>query len=329
MLTRMPHKHHAALQPAGLERAGLPSFATRNALASDKGWSAYFSGLYGGLPPEAAFPIDTAALWLLHTDIKGAVNPAARLQIHDCPTQPGDAFQRMSIDHDLANTVSLLRLGPFTAMPDHALVEVTHCRDKEAVENEAGANWMYRADGSGIFFNVGKTIAFQRHRDLVHRFLRGQRCPDDECLGNGGLSEGFAVAAREGYDSVQFLAHPDQRCSGHADTAARGVPTAHEIVDVRPGASGQYACGVKDAKKTRYTSGWGGTQPCSCSNDFACSNCRRIRKRAYGELDPDELERALRWLETAVEDMELQLRGRRRVVVRDTLVVRLESTSVV
>ena len=131
---------------------------------------------------------------------------------------------------------------------------------------------------------------------------------------------GFAVAAREGYDSVQFLAHPDQRCSGHADTAARGVPTAHEIVDVRPGASGQYACGVKDAKKTRYTSGWGGTQPCSCSNDFACSNCRRIRKRAYGELDPDELERALRWLETAVEDMELQLRGRRRVAVRDTLV---------
>lgn len=283
------------------ERLGrlLPAFGTRDALRKSVGWQAYFAGLYGdGDLPEDAFPLDTSKLWLLHLDIPDTAaiaDPLKALTIQPpgCPREEGEPYARFSRDHDAVDTVSVYRVGPFEPLPDQALVEVTHCSDREARANEAYANWMYRADGSGIWFNVGRTLAVGTHPELVARVLPAQSCPDDECVSLFGAA--FAAAAKEGYDSVQFLRHADQRCSASQGSQPGGKSLAHEIVDLR--GDGRFACGTEDARLTKYRAGWRGSKACECTNELPCANCALLRKRSLGQL---LMERALDALERAL-----------------------------
>ena len=60
---------------------------------------------------------------------------------------------------------------------------------------------MMYTPGSGIYFNLGKTISFAEHSDAFSYF---------KITGGGDMnSQMAAAAAAAGYDSIQFLAHVD------------------------------------------------------------------------------------------------------------------------
>jgi len=70
--------------------------------------------------------------------------------------------------------VWLARSAPFKPAADGSWVEITHCGGGW---NEKHAHWMYVARGSGLYVNVGRTIAFGSHEESVRHFL-GTACRD-------------------------------------------------------------------------------------------------------------------------------------------------------
>ena len=268
----------------------LPVFATRQSVRESSAWDRYFKALYGEIPPEGAFPLRTAELALVHTDL-----PTLALHgLHHltymapaCPRHVGDPYTEMSRTHDTPGTVSLLRKGPFRAVPDHSIVEVTHCSNKkwEGLSSEAFGSWLYVAPGSGISFAVGTTFVVNTHKEL-ERHVPGRLCTNSfQCW---QLYEpAFAAARRAGYDSVQILNHKDARCSftngqDHSTTRSRdfnGQSFAHEIVDLH--GDGRHSCGSANASATRYRAGWRGSKACVCDNALPCSNCALIKKRSW------------------------------------------------
>ena len=81
--------------------------------------------------------------------------------------------------------------------------------------DETHGAWLLYTPGSGIYFNLGRTIAFAEHEDAYDHFqISG--VPDY----NSAMS---AAAAAQGYDSVQFLSHVDH-VSYQCDTKNTGRP---------------------------------------------------------------------------------------------------------
>ena len=144
-----------------------------------------------------------------------------------------------------------------SASPDHSVVEVTHCasqrffRDKDIEKHGA---WFYRTPGSGVFLDVGRTRAFDRHEDAVREFVEaGARCY--ECAEFFDIVSENATAV--GLDTVQFTGHTDQDC-GNA---------AVEIVYLR--GSGSTACAGAPLL------GVDG-EPCRCDDTLRCASCAYV-----------------------------------------------------
>ena len=105
---------------------------------------------------------------------------------------------------------------PYKQHADNEWVEVLH--EADPFGDEHYGMWMVYAPGSGIYFNLGKTIAFDEHVDAYVHFG----------VSKGDLNEQLSkAAAASGYDSIQFLAHLDVR-SRHRGTAklTTGLRTA-------------------------------------------------------------------------------------------------------
>ena len=213
-----------------------------------------------------------------------------------CPTLPGQVYQKMSVidgertayiwqqpsltdNPDDAVPAQLayrerLRLGKpldkefwkvygqSAANPGNAVVEVTHCRGSVVRRTESTATWMYAQPGSGVFFNVGRTIHFESHAQAVRHFLPGNPCTRGHC--EHEYPQLFAAAAAAGYDTVQFTRVGDQVCGLSAiEIVATNVP-------------GKQVCGLN------YTGGWRGRSACACERRAKCANCGRQLAESSG-----------------------------------------------
>ena len=119
---------------------------------------------------------------------------------------------------------------------DNSSIEVMHYF--EAAEEEWRARWLMHTPGSGVWFNLGKTLIVETHAALnavwglncpctlfgFDNCLRKQKaCHSDECPSVARLAIHHARA--DGYDSVQILRHwMDGNCDG--------LPK-YEIIDLR------------------------------------------------------------------------------------------------
>merc|ERR1712139_390736 len=99
-------------------------------------------------------------------------------------------------------------------MSDNLWVEVTHKRDPWA--DESYGMWFLYARGSGIWLNLGKTIAFEGHYQAAAWLGMGDWPPCDanvkkvpDCLKHPGDLEMAKALRKKGYDSVQFYHHHD------------------------------------------------------------------------------------------------------------------------
>ena len=122
--------------------------------------------------------------------------------------------------------------------------EVAHCGGSDF---ETSAAYFYAARGSGLWINVGRTIAFGTHDDAIRHFMK-RNCTvrgvgANEC--DPFLKRMAVVAAQQGYDTVQFLGHCDAKCSTclHevAVLRARGEPACPPIA-YRGGSLAQQQC---------------------------------------------------------------------------------------
>ena len=237
----------------------LPVFETREDLDADGAWSAYLRAVYGSLPTAGSFPVslrDFAVLYQPDLYAAGLEQPP----VVDCPTRKGQFYLNMSRNQDPPSTLWVWQPPPFAAAPDDSWVEVTHCVDIVSFFLEGTGSWMYVAPGSGVFYNCGRTLAFDTHVEAVNHFLGAGTCTDasDECPSH--FAALFAAALKEGYDSLQFLKHGDQRC---------GLMRP-EIVDLR--GTGRDRCENIPNLRT----GWDHELPCDCARSNGnCTSCRR------------------------------------------------------
>ena len=69
--------------------------------------------------------------------------------------------------------------------PNASVIEITH--------QPPDKTWMYWARGPGIYYDIGKTIVFKKHAEVIARFVR----------------EYVSKAHAHGFDSIQFTCHEE------------------------------------------------------------------------------------------------------------------------
>lgn len=260
----------------------FPVFFNKNELENSI-WSKYFIHIYGEIP-DSDYPIDLNTFWILYTNILEKYNILLSDQcIKDkncyriCPKDNGDLYSIMSYNDDMKHTIWIYHKPPFKAFSDNSIVEIMHTSGGYLGQKivESSGSWMYYAKGSGIYFNIGKTISFVDHSESVKHFLDIDiSCPlREECVYY--FKDVFTKAKNMGYDSIQYLQHYDMRCGN----------TAIEIVDLY--GIGAYSCGNKITdNKTEYNikSGWKGKNVCICDNHKQSVNCK-IKNNIIGGYD--------------------------------------------
>lgn len=226
-----------------------PRFETNASMSNE--WRQSFELVYGPLPPEA-FPLDTG-----HRQMWSVAPPIRVPTSNDCacfrggtPAKHGRWF---FFDPQAALWVFD---GDRSPSPSHARVEITHCRAEDAVER--GGLWGYRTVGSGVFADIGSTIAFAHHEDAWRHFAVSRA---------GGDTDWHVVYERaraSGFDSLQFTGHWDMRCGNDAvEIVFLGVKGVEA-----PCSSG-----------LRLYAGWNGSRPCRCVRmpnvlvDAMCISC--------------------------------------------------------
>ena len=154
-----------------------------------------------------------------------------------------------------------------SGLPSHAKVEVAH-RSDHSIKGFKGlkrppgdsGTWFYLAPGSGIYFDLGRTIAFQDHDDAGRKFRCGcgaQHQPS--CRPGVKYAECWSKqAAAQGYDTVQFTAR-------HRENVWK-----YEILDTHVQKQ-KGGCPADD--NPRFTSGWDGVRPCHCDHSSDKLNC--------------------------------------------------------
>lgn len=255
----------------------FPVFKNKSELEKSE-WSKYFIYIYGEIP-DNNYPIDLNTFWILYTDILKKYNIKLTDKcIQDnncleiCPTNDGDLYTNMSYIDDMDNTIWIYHIPPYKAFKDNSVVEVIHTSGGYPMQKtiESTASWMYYAKGSGIYFDIGKTISFVDHSESVKHFLDIEfNCPlREECAYY--FKDVFTKAKNEGYDSIQYLKHYDMRCGD----------TGIEIVDLN--GDGAFPCGNKT--KLNITSGWLGKNNCICDNHKQSINCK-VNNNIIGGYD--------------------------------------------
>jgi len=237
----------------------LPIFNTLKDLEASP-WKAYFLKVYKELPEESDFPIRIEDFSILYKDVP-IDKPKKIRYIGLCPNEDGQLYNNMSITNDPPDTTWIYHSPPFK--PLSGLVEVTHCSDSFITNYENIGMWMYHAPGSGIYFDLGKTIVFKYHSDAVKYFLN-KSCTDWSLLhGNIECTGDFTNminVAKKNYDSIQFLNHEDMRCGN----------TGVEIIALNY--IGDYPCGNQSGIGL-FKTGWKGSRECKCDPKQLCLNC--------------------------------------------------------
>jgi len=245
--------------PPPTPKHGWPTFSSKADLKASP-WGDYMHAVYSGLP--TSYPFDVASLWVLHDGeiIKQHVKaPTAT----DCPAKQLDRYN-INDDYQPPKVSWIWHAYPYTARPASSWVEVIH--EADPFGDESHGAWMLYTPGSGIYFNIGKTIAFAEHSDAYAHF---------NIAGGQDMNSAMSVAAAAaGYDSVQFTAHVDH-VSYQCDTKNTGRPgfdyMGLEIVAVKM--VGTFACLASGGAPTSVKCGWQAATSCSCDNSKQFLNC--------------------------------------------------------
>lgn len=226
-------------------------------------WGKYLSLVYGkNTFKDDDFPINPNTFLILYTNYLKQCSIPFENYNKICPNKkiPYELLYNMSNTNDPPNIVWITTPSSFTKnqpFPSNSLVEVTHCANEIALDDEKYGSWMYYAKGSGIYFFVGKTIYFDDHNNAVDFFLpkQKQHCRDHECP--SFFPDMIKEARNQFYDSIQFLDHYDMRC-GYI---------ALEIIDVN--GSGIFPCPINIDK---YFTGYNAKNPLVCDKNQKCLN---------------------------------------------------------
>jgi len=251
--------------PQGDECSGTwPVFADQAALQQSQ-WGAYFTQLYGSMPPDDPaqgwYPLHIDWFWLLHD----LTLITAKTETPNAKTCPDAELDRYTVNnyYQPPSVSWIWHAYPFQAFASNSWVEVIH--EADPFGDEHYGMWLQYARGSGIFFDIGNTIAFPEHGDAMAHF------------GASGNEDMSRKAAAAGYDSIQFLAHVDHT-SYQCDTHNTGKPgfdyMGFEIVAVK--LTGTYACGAAGtATPDVLRRGWADTA-CDCDNSMQFLNCKGV-----------------------------------------------------
>jgi hypothetical protein len=242
----------------------MPRFKTYNDFKKSK-WFSYIQTVYGSVPDKNEFPLDLNYFSVLYQNaldkaqinIKKYISPP-----NTCPNKQNQLFTNMSGVWDPPNTLYLAKIPPYVPIESNKWIEVTHSgsdrQDPILDPILIVGSWMYITPGSGIFFYTGNTISFPDHPDAVKYFL------NEDCMSNAKPDQTecydqfvrlFTTAKNKGYDSVQFIAHGDQRC---------GL-MSREIIDVK--GNSNFSCGYPDTSTLPYKTGWNHNKDCHCTQD--------------------------------------------------------------
>ena len=186
--------------------------------------------------------------------------------------------------------------------PSGAKVEVMHCQENTTLYRRIGEFWMYQATGSGIFFDLGRTIAFPNGAYLARwtglpPMLHRRRTRDsytyalvDGCEFNRSSATFACETSRSAMHqgALQFAANVRLlRNRYHYDSLQLTRTEEHgmchyEILDLRQHrwpASAPTACGAAHPVAKDFYSGWRGVRRCACEEEGRqCLNCEHGRE---------------------------------------------------
>ena len=160
---------------------------------------------------------------------------------------------------------------------DNQWVEIEHT----AFAGDVGVAWYYMATGSAVWWNVGKTISYKDHPELVtdmlntacHDEAQDKEPPASEC--EKDFEQAFQTAKNRGYTSVQIVEHYDCQCGtpGHSSYKYKGLCQT-EIVDL--GGHGEHAGCASD----KYKAGWQASKLCECDTTKQYTHCKGFGSHA-------------------------------------------------
>jgi len=268
---------------------GYPRFNSYDELTASP-WGAYLLGKYGALPTK--YPFCVYDLWYI--DATQPSYPALGLKPdpskasmvndlnrtwHKGDYNNGDFFQTdfgMWIYHDDEYVVK-----------NDTWMEVQHM----LFPYESKAMWFTRARGSGIWYNVGRTISFvsdNGHNAAYDYFAKhgcvypptpippkNLNCSDpaqvDYCLKIASAKENAMAecAAKMGYESVQFASAPGPIINTFGHVGWLELLSTSLV--------GKYACGTpKGGTSGGFRYGWYASEKCDCIEggyQYAPLNC--------------------------------------------------------
>jgi hypothetical protein len=199
-----------------------------------------------------------------------------------CPTANPPSGQRYNVNNMYTPPYIswIWHAYPYSSVAANTWAEVMHKSDPFGDENYG--DWFMYSPGSGIYFDVGVTIAFNEHGDAFQKF--GIACDPRVCDYNEELSK---AAAATGVDSIQFLAHVDHvnyQCDTH-NTGNAGLDyMGLEILAVK--LVGKYSCGTPAGAPSSIRTGWQASKPCHCDNKHEFLNCKGVPFR-LSSINPD------------------------------------------
>ena len=265
---------------------GLLHFATRQELDAHPQWRRYFEAVYGELPGVSSFPLCISQLSRLYTALLFELNitlPPASYDLCERDEAAG-AVRAWSYSAEPPWMIYLLHYKPVRKpLPSHTWVEVTHRARTLASGYERHGMWFSVAGGTGVWFNTGRTIAFDHHHEGFKHF------------GAAWETDMAQNASAAGFDTVQFLYGDDQPhpcCDKLGECPALKLllnqlaapvpaPVPVQLISLLAGLgtqcfglefvatrmTGLHACGALNGSNVDFRAGWDASRLCACTED--------------------------------------------------------------
>lgn len=251
-------------------------------------WAAYTQRLYGSKNATTIQKVDVVDRALLPPALMNEHGPP-----RGCPTSDDEPFKRFNWHAPFSKLRYFRRRTaqdpPPSAFRNGSKVEVSHCGGSRFEKTGA---FFYAFRGTGLYVDIGRSLAFESHDDAA-RYLLERPCapgkPTDEQLGiyqcDAELPAIIAAAKAGGWDSLQFTRHCDAFCTGpspealaRARMAGKDPWTMTSMSDALLGANPRsQLCGF-EVVLTRFSGadacpagvqffrGWGGGERCACDD---------------------------------------------------------------
>ena len=247
---------------------GWPRFDDVAALEADQPWADYFKYIYGELP--SVYPVCTFDLHAIDAMAVASfqLNKTGQLPTPKLPSdelKDGDLLQGGQMGYQIFHTT-------WKPVPANGWVEVTHT----ILPSELMSYWAWRQKGSGVWFNVGKTMVVPTPADpskthaAAIEFLVANCSVQISPRWPAMESDIFGKCAREkGFDSIQF-----EPTAGSQPWGSFGLPGLTELVLVN--LDGDKGCGVDLPSKTALRGGWFANRTCECEDKPIAPHCGMI-----------------------------------------------------